>query len=206
MRNLAVFLVFSCGASSLDRPTTPAPIDDSFPLTRGEEQGQTYLADPIVARSRACRGKSPIELRLYTTDIGRVTVRAAAKNCTKGELRFLHDAHLQPSELAVVQNGKSIAPSDERAIEKFDRTIHAAAFTTLAPDEERVLEESYFVLDNNYSFRWLPFHYAVTRGKCRISARFRSVFAEGDAEGRRTKIEHAWIGTVESNAIDVTLP
>jgi len=207
---LVTVALVACGGAA----TTVAPpaaessaADASWPLTRGEERGQTYLADPIVDGSRACASKSPIELRVYTTDIGRVTVRLAVKNCTAKEVRLLHDAKLQPSELALVCGGKTIVPTDERAHEKFDRTPYAAAFIALAPGEERVLEESYFVSNQGaYDFRWLSFHHTAPTGTCKIQIRFRSALAEGYEAGKRTKVDHAWIGSVASNAIEVHLP
>lgn len=175
-----------------------------FPLTRGEKKGETYLYDATIDESRPCTPKAgPIELRLYSSDINHVTLRLSAKNCSGKEVRFLHDAQLQPS--ALVLNGPAkIAFTDERAIKKFDNTIHVAAFTTLAPNEERVLEEAYFVPESagGSTIHWQSFRAGVPRGTWKAQVRFTSALASG----KEGKVPNAWLGTIASNTVNVATP
>ncbi len=204
MRPWFALALCACGGAP---PPAAAPIeqpDALFPLTRGEKQGQTYLYDAIIDATRPCGPKSaPVELRLYTTDIGHVTLRLAAKNCTTHEVRFLHDAQLQPSQLSFSSPGKIVAPpTDDRRIQKFDRTVHSAAFARLAPGEERVLEEGYFVSsESGAALRWQSFHYDVPRGSWQVQVRFTSALA-GGIEG---KVPNAWLGSIASNAVGVRI-
>jgi hypothetical protein len=197
---LVVMVLFACGPPPSVAHAEPPPESDAlFPLTRGEKQGQTYLYDATIDASRPCAPKSgPIELRLYTTDIGHVTLRLSAKNCTTRDVRFLHDAQHQPSQLSFSSPGKTVVSTDERLREKFDRTVHSAAFARLMPGEERVLEEGYFVPNGKgASLRWQSFLYDVPRGAWQVHVRFTSALAAG-VEG---KVPDAWLGTAASNAV-----
>ncbi len=179
----------------------PEP-DPPFPVTRGEAQGQTWLADPILEPSRSCAPKAgAIELRLYTIDINRLTLRLGVKNCSAKEIRIFEDGDLQPSQLAFSGTGrKSVPPpDDDRKIRKFDTTVHDAAFVKVAPGEERVLEEAYLTQDG---LHWGCYRYAVPSGTWTVKVTFTSKIA-GGVEG---KVPNAWLGTIASNAVTVRVP
>src|SRR5258708_1584079 len=205
MRTWLVLALCGCGgigppANSAPPPAEPADANALFPLTRGEKQGQTYLYDAMIDATRPCAPKSPpVELRLYTTDIGHVTLRLSAKNCTTHDVRFLHDAELQPSQLSFASPGKAVAaPADDRRISKFDRTVYSAAFTRLAAGEERVLEEGYFVAtDTGARIQWQSFHYDVPHGKWQVQVKFTSALSGG----REGKVPDAWLGSIASNVV-----
>lgn len=207
MRSWLALLLFAC-CGPLPASHAPAPSGDAdalFPLTRGEKRGQTYLYDATIDASRPCAPKSqPVELRLYTTDIGRVTLRLAAKNCSTRDVAFLHDGQLQPSVPSFSSTGESVAPpTDDRRIAKFDRTVYSAAFARLAPGEERVLEEGYFVsTGTGAKLQWQSLHFDVPRGSWQVQIRFTSALGAG-VEG---KVDHAWLGTATSSVVRVRIP
>jgi hypothetical protein len=177
----------------------PEP-DAPFPVTRGEKQGQTYLYDPIVEPSHSCAPKAgPIELRLYTIDINRLTLRLSVKNCSTKELRLFHDGDLQPSQLVFVGPKKVAPPDDDRTIRKFDNTVRNAEFVKIAPGEERVLEEAYI---SQNGIQWQCFRYNVPSGAWTVKVSFSSKIAAGN-EG---KVPNAWLGSIASNTVNIRVP
>jgi hypothetical protein len=197
----AWLIVFVCACGPAQPPAEMPEPEPPFPVTRGEKQGQTYLYDPIVEPSHSCAPKAgAIELRLYTIDINRLTLRLTAKNCSSREVRLFHDGDLQPSQLVFSGQGKPVAaPDDDRKIRKFDNTVKSAEFVKIAPGEERVLEEAY-VSENG--IQWQCFRYRVPSGTWTVKVTFTSKI-QGGTDG---KVPNAWLGTIASNAVSVRVP
>ena len=122
----------------------------------------------------------------------------------------LHDLRLQPSRVILVTAaGDTLEPFDRRSLMKFDGTLSCQSFHPLAPGAALDLGEARFIhADGGWSLTWGPFEYEdLPAGRYTACLAWTSVAADCQetraAEPR--PVPGVWLGTVASNAVEVTL-
>jgi hypothetical protein len=137
-------------------------------------------------------------------------VRALLINRSGTEQKVLYLARVQPSRISVFSASKRKIPvTDTRAVQKFDRTVYAGDFETIAPGGSKLLQDERFVKDDSgiYKFRWGPFLYEkLEPGEYKIQITWESEIDAYQEGGKNVPMPGIWKGTVKSNAITVALP
>lgn len=122
----------------------------------------------------------------------------------------LHDLRLQPSRVVLVTaGGDTLEPFDKRSLMKFDGTLFCQSFRPLAPGAALDLGEARFArADGGWSLTWGPFEYEELPAG-RYTARLAWTSAAADCQETRAAeprpVPGVWLGTVASNAVEVTL-
>lgn len=122
----------------------------------------------------------------------------------------LHDLRLQPSRVILVTaGGDTLEPFDKRSLMKFDGTLFCHSFHPLAPGAALDLGEARFArADGGWSLTWGPFEYEdLPAGRYTARLAWTSVAADCQEtrEAKPRPVPGVWLGTAESNAIEVTL-
>lgn len=122
----------------------------------------------------------------------------------------LHDLRLQPSRVILVTAaGDTLEPFDRRSLMKFDGTLFCQSFHPLAPGAALDLGEARFIrADGGWSLTWGPFEYEDLPAG-RYTARLAWTSVAADCQETRAAeprpVPGVWLGTVASNAVEVTL-
>ena len=122
----------------------------------------------------------------------------------------LHDLRLQPSRL-VLRNaaGDTLEPFDRRALMKFDNTLYCDAFKALPPGQALELGAERFEKSGGaWKITWGPYEYdALPAGRYNAWLAWESVAAEcqESADATPRPVAGVWLGTTESNPVEVTL-
>lgn len=172
----------------------------AWPVTAAEKKGDAYVYDARVVDSAPCTSKQPVELRLFVRG---AQLRQTIKNCGDKPVKVLDSAQLQPSRLELTPAAKSVF--DERSRAKFDATVYVHSFTTLAPAEERVVEEESV---KGGALSWGPFSYEGVAAKAKLKVVWEAKVSDGfdEAAKKKVPVEGAVTGAFVSNEVVLALP
>jgi hypothetical protein len=170
---------------------------------------------PRRKQAKAMNTPNPLEIRLLVTS--GPALRVSLANLSAAPLMVLHDRNLQPSQpvlesLVGHQAGEEVRFTDQRRIEKFDRTPYRALYHRLDAGREILLGEQKFQHADDgqsYYFQWGPFEaLGIAAGIYTASIRWTSVLANWvDSETHQTgKWKDIWLGELTSARVKVELP
>jgi hypothetical protein len=180
----------------------------AWPLTASELEGESASLNPRIDDTPACKGKGPIELRLFARVKEGPQLRLTVKNCTQKPVRVLHDGDLQPSRLDF--KAKVKAPFDERSRRKLDNAVRLRSFVVVEPGQERLLMDETFKREGEaYAIAWGPFRYeAIPLGRQALHAVLDAWLdsAVDDESSKPVKVDNAAVGSFKSNEVTIALP
>lgn len=164
---------------------------------------------PRRKTAKAMHPPTPLELRLLVT--GGPALRASLVNISAGPHVVLHERNLQPSRpVLATLAGVEVPFSDQRRIQKFDRTPYRGLYRKLERGEELLLwEEKFQWADASYHLQWGPFEaLGIAPGIYMASIRWSSVLTNWvDSETNQSgKWKDIWLGELTSNQVQFALP
>lgn len=146
-----------------------------------------------------------MELRLES--LSGLGLRATLRNVGPRAVAVLHNDDLQPSRVLLKNSaGAEARPFDNRTRAKFDRTVRAAMFQSVAPGGSLELGVTKFrkAADGKYELDWGPYHYGdLAPGLWSVSLVFDAVI---DSPTGGSKIAGAWQGTAVARTVTLKLP
>lgn len=163
-------------------------------------------ASPPTTDSRtnqSTMAQTPFEIALVASQ---GMLRATIKNVSSSPQPLLHNTDLQPSSLALTApDGTHPAPFDARSIKKFDNTVHAESFTGIAAGQQtRLFEERV----KKGELTWGPYRWTkLPAGAYKARVVFVSAIdSYKDDTGKQLRHPGVWLGCVESNAVEFSVP
>ena len=150
----------------------------------------------------------PFALELRATKGPGLSARLV--NRSAAALPLLHDARLQPSRLVLTAaDGAEIEAFDGRALMKYDPRIYCARFQSLPAGKEIDLGEARFTRrGDGWSLTWGPYEFeslAAGRYTAHLAWTSEADSCQDAADSPLRPVTGVWLGTVESNRVEVTL-
>jgi hypothetical protein len=130
-------------------------------------------------------------------------------NCSNRTVSVLFDTQLQPPMPMLKRaDGRAVAFSDRRRVAKFDRTVHAADFTPLAPGQMFSQPLAVEVEEGRYTVQLGPFASAeLAPGRYALSVEWnsRQASAIDDDSGKKVPVRDGWTGALRSATVPLVL-
>ncbi len=131
-------------------------------------------------------------------------------NCSNRTVSVLFDAQLQPPVPVLKRaDGRAVVFSDRRRVAKFDRTVHVADFTPLAPGQNLLQPLAVDVDEGRYTLQLGPFTSPeLAPGRYALTVEWTSRHAaalDDDDSGKKTPVRDGWTGSVRSATVPLVL-